>query len=126
MARGYGQSSDFDDAVDNFRGMARGAGKNVVGIVILVVALIVLFKSFQTIGAGERGVVFSMFGGVQELVLDEGEKIRTEISTKYDREKTERLLTKGGFELVDWYSDEQSLYSLSLARKDPDREAARS
>ena len=69
MAR---HSSDFDDAVDSFRGFTRGAGKNVVGIVILVAALIVLFNSLQTIGAGERGVVFSMFGGVQDLVLDEG------------------------------------------------------
>ncbi len=69
MAR---RSSEFDDAVDTFRGFTRGAGKNLVGIVILVVALIALLKSFQTIGAGERGVVFSIFGGVQELVLDEG------------------------------------------------------
>ena len=72
MARGYGRPSEFDDAVDNFRGLARGAGKNVVGIVVLVIALIVLFNSFQTIEAGERGVVFSKFGGVQETVLDEG------------------------------------------------------
>ncbi len=29
-------------------------------------------RVIQTIGAGERGVVFSQFGGVQETVLDEG------------------------------------------------------
>ena len=69
MAR---RSSEFDDAVDTFRGFTRGAGKNLVGIVVLVAALILLFNSFQTIGAGERGVVFSQFGGVQETVLGEG------------------------------------------------------
>ena len=69
MAR---RSSEFDDAVDTFRGFTRGASKNLVGIVVLVAALILLFNSFKTIGAGERGVVFSQFGGVQETVLGEG------------------------------------------------------
>ncbi len=47
MARGYERSSEFDDAMDSFRGFTRGAGKNLVGIVVLVAALILLFNSFQ-------------------------------------------------------------------------------
>ena len=40
-------------------------------VVAAVVVLIVLVKSFGTVGAGERGVVLR-FGAVQERVLDEG------------------------------------------------------
>jgi regulator of protease activity HflC (stomatin/prohibitin superfamily) len=41
--------------------------------VILGVAVVVLaFNSFATVGAGERGVVFSQFGGVRDTVLGEG------------------------------------------------------
>ena len=39
-------------------------------------------RVIQTIGAGERGVVFSQFGGVQERVLDEG--LRFKISYVQD------------------------------------------
>jgi regulator of protease activity HflC (stomatin/prohibitin superfamily) len=41
----------------------------VVGAVLL---LILLVNSFETIGAGERGVVFNKFGGVEQQVLGEG------------------------------------------------------
>ena len=51
--------------------LAQGAGtiRLVVGAVLL---LILLVNSFETIGAGERGVVFNKFGGVEEQVLGEG------------------------------------------------------
>lgn len=51
------------------------------------------------------------------LDLEGGEEIQTEISTKYDRDKIEQLLERAGFELVEWYTDPDSLFSLSLARK---------
>ena len=51
--------------------LAQGAGtiRLVVGAVLL---LILLVNSFETIGAGERGVVFNKFGGVEQQVLGEG------------------------------------------------------
>ncbi|MDE0433289.1 MAG: prohibitin family protein [Bryobacterales bacterium] len=69
MARGYGRSSDFEDRFERFAG---GASRNIVRIAIVIVVLLVLVNSVATIGAGERGVVFSKFGGVQDTVLDEG------------------------------------------------------
>ena len=49
-----------------------GGPKRIVQIGVGLAVLIVLLNGFTTIGAGERGVVFSQFGGVQERVLDEG------------------------------------------------------
>jgi L-histidine N-alpha-methyltransferase len=50
-----------------------------------------------------------------ELDLHAGEEIRTEISAKYDREKTSALLRAGGLELVEWITDDESLFGLALA-----------
>ena len=71
MARGPGRSGGFEEAFDSFR-FPRGGARSVATIGIGLVLLIVLFNSFQTIGAGERGVVFNKFGGVEDAVLDEG------------------------------------------------------
>jgi len=51
------------------------------------------------------------------LSLEEGEEIRTEISRKYDRGGTERILAKAGFEFVEWYADPDELLGLALAKK---------
>ena len=51
-----------------------------------------------------------------ELDLYAGEQIRTEISAKYDRERTTALLEAGGLELVEWITDDESLFGLALAR----------
>ncbi len=51
------------------------------------------------------------------LPLKEGEEIRTEISTKYDRKRTEHLLANAGFERVEWYADPEELLGLALAKK---------
>ena len=49
-------------------------GPNIPYVKVLVGIFVVLFlyNSYSVIGAGERGVVFSKFGGVQDRVLDEG------------------------------------------------------
>ena len=47
-------------------------GGGFTSIVIVVVGLFVAYNSFEVVGAGERGVVFSKFGGVQPGVLGEG------------------------------------------------------
>ncbi len=49
--------------------------------------------------------------------LQEGEEIRTELSTKYDRALTKSLLLRSGFELVKWYTDPEQLIGLALAKK---------
>lgn len=47
--------------------------KKVFWLVLGFFIIVVLGSSFQTIGPGERGVVFSKFGGIKEdVVLDEG------------------------------------------------------
>lgn len=43
----------------------------IVGAVFLLL-LIVLFNSFQVVGAGERGVVFSKLSGIRDVTLGEG------------------------------------------------------
>ena len=52
--------------------LRRILGGGISSIVAVVVIVFVLFNSFEVVGAGERGVVFSKFGGVQEGVLGEG------------------------------------------------------
>lgn len=52
-----------------------------------------------------------------QVQFKQGEEVRTEISTKYDRPLAETLLTSSGFELVKWYSDADNLIGLALARK---------
>lgn len=51
-------------------------GGGIASISVVVVLAIVLYNSFEVVGAGERGVVFSKFGGVQEGVLGEGLRLK--------------------------------------------------
>ena len=46
-------------------------------IAIGLAVLLVLYNSYAVIGAGERGVVFSKLGGVQDRILDEGIRFKT-------------------------------------------------
>jgi regulator of protease activity HflC (stomatin/prohibitin superfamily) len=41
-------------------------------IIVLILGVILVASSFKVVGAGERGVVFSKFGGVKKVILDEG------------------------------------------------------
>lgn len=52
-----------------------------------------------------------------EFDLAKGEEIRTEISAKYDRERAEALLAACGFTPVDWFTDPEGLFGLSLSRR---------
>ena len=51
------------------------------------------------------------------FTLKKGEEILTEISAKYDRPRTQSLLEKSGFQLVEWFTDPGQLMALALARK---------
>jgi len=44
------------------------------------------------------------------------EEMRTEISTKFTRERLEGTYADAGLELVEWWTDPDELYALSLAR----------
>ena len=48
--------------------------------------------------------------------LSQGEKICTEISRKYDRQKVKAMLESAGLKLIEWMTDENSLYALSLSK----------
>jgi L-histidine Nalpha-methyltransferase len=45
------------------------------------------------------------------------EEMRTEISTKFTRERLERTYADAGLELVEWWTDPEERYALSLARR---------
>ena len=63
----------MNDKYDNIRTFSMAQGAGTIRLVVAAVAvLIVLINSFETIGAGERGVVFNKFGGVEPVVLGEG------------------------------------------------------
>ena len=44
------------------------------------------------------------------------EEMRTEISTKFTRERIESSYADAGLELLEWWTDADDLYALSLAR----------
>ena len=50
------------------------------------------------------------------LRLEPGEEIRTEISAKFRREGVEAELTAAGFEMAQWWTDDQQRFALSLAQ----------
>lgn len=52
-----------------------------------------------------------------EAVFQKGEEILTEISVKYDRERAEALFKKSGLQMVEWMTDPEELFALSLAKK---------
>jgi L-histidine N-alpha-methyltransferase len=52
-----------------------------------------------------------------EIEIDRDEEILTEISAKYDRSRIEALLEASGFQLVHWYTDDEPVFALALARK---------
>ena len=45
-----------------------------------------------------------------------GEEMRTEISSKFTRERFERVYEEAGLELSGWFTDAADDYALSLAR----------
>lgn len=66
----------------------------------------------------ERAQTVHLPGIELELHLRAGEEIRTEISSKFDRPRVQQLLGGCGFRLLEWYSDPEQLFALSLAQRD--------
>ncbi len=50
-----------------------------------------------------------------QVAFDRGEEMRTEISTKFAREGLEGIYAEAGLELVEWWTDPEGLFGLSLA-----------
>ena len=63
---------------------------------------------------GEQHVTIE--GADLELELADGEDIRTEISTKFTRERLEEELAGAGMELEAFFTDDDGMFGLSLAR----------
>ncbi|MEK6328652.1 MAG: L-histidine N(alpha)-methyltransferase [Actinomycetota bacterium] len=52
-----------------------------------------------------------------EVEFAHGEEMRTEISAKFTREQLEAVYREVGLEIVDWWTDPEGLFALSLARR---------
>jgi len=52
-----------------------------------------------------------------EVGFAAGEEMRTEVSAKFTRERVERELRAAGMELVEWWTDADGDFALSLARR---------
>jgi L-histidine N-alpha-methyltransferase len=52
-----------------------------------------------------------------ELGFVPGDALRTEISAKFDRPAVTALLASAGFRLLEWHTDPEQLFALSLARR---------
>jgi L-histidine N-alpha-methyltransferase len=52
-----------------------------------------------------------------KIELAAGERIRTEISCKYDRQRVDSILEASGFALERWFTDDERLFGLALARR---------
>jgi L-histidine Nalpha-methyltransferase len=51
-----------------------------------------------------------------QVSFEQGEEMRTEISTKFIREGLEGILAEAGLEMTDWFTDPEDRFGLSLAR----------
>lgn len=49
-----------------------------------------------------------------DIEFDRGEEIRTEISCKFSRSRLSREYSGAGLELLDWYTDSEGMFALSL------------
>jgi len=65
----------------------------------------------------DRAQTIHLPGIELELHLRAGEEIRTEISAKYDRPRVQQLLGGTGFRLLEWFTDPENLFALSLAQR---------
>jgi L-histidine N-alpha-methyltransferase len=63
---------------------------------------------------GEQRVTIE--GAGLELELTDGEEIRTEVSTKFTRERLEEELRGAGMELEAFFTDDDGMFGLSLAK----------
>lgn len=66
----------------------------------------------------QRDVSVSITALDLDVHFDAGEQIRTEISSKFRRERLAAELADAGFELEEWWTDPDGDFALSLSRRD--------
>ena len=64
---------------------------------------------------GRQTVTIPTLG--MEVDFADGEEMRTEISAKFTRDQLEAVYREVGLEIVDWWTDPEDLFALSLARR---------
>jgi L-histidine N-alpha-methyltransferase len=52
-----------------------------------------------------------------ELRFGRGDEMRTEISAKFDRSRVRTMLDRCGFDLLEWHTDPENLFALSVSRR---------
>jgi L-histidine N-alpha-methyltransferase len=57
--------------------------------------------------------------GETRFRFSKGERVRTEISNKYDRTTVEELLRRSGMQLTNWWTDSEELFALAVAQAFP-------
>ena len=67
-------------------------------------------------GIASRVLARTAGGNLTIFAFAAGEEMRTEISTKFMRPGLEGIYAEAGLELTDWWTDDEGLYALSLAR----------
>jgi L-histidine Nalpha-methyltransferase len=73
-----------------------------------------LFMDIRLRSLRRQLVVFTDLG--MTVAFERGEEMRTEISTKFAHRGLEGIYREAGLELVEWWTDPDGLYALSLAR----------
>lgn len=73
-----------------------------------------LFVDIRLRSLRRQLVEFSELG--LTVAFARGEEMRTEISTKFQRQGLEGIYAEAGLELTHWWTDPEGLYALSLAR----------
>ena len=91
--------ADFD--LDAFEHVARWDADN-------------LWMDIRLRSLARQSVAFGALGLAVDF--DEGEEMRTEISTKFARQGLDGIYHEAGLELAEWWTDPEDLFALSLAR----------
>ena len=73
-----------------------------------------LWMDIRLRSLARQSVAFGALGLVVDF--DEGEEMRTEISTKFARQGLDGIYHEAGLELAEWWTDPEDLFALSLAR----------
>ena len=73
-----------------------------------------LWMDIRLRSLARQSVAFGALGLAVDF--DEGEEMRTEISTKFARQGLDGIYHEAGLELAEWWTDPEDLFALSLAR----------
>ena len=120
----------LEAAYNDAQGVTAQFNKNILRVMQMMVGATLIPETFQHIALYNQAEhrIEMRLRSVREQFIDvpginlsftlqKGEDILTEISTKYDRHRTEALLRNSGFQIVEWFTDPEQLMGLALACK---------